>query len=224
MARCHPVNRQPTSPPTRPAFNPFLPIHMVLKPLSLFWTLRLHSEQAGRPADATLWERLHRDQRGGGPHGGRRALQIPLRKAQDVRRRRNTKPLPWLRGSRGRDGELKGRVRGALLSSHKNRTSVKKCDTSTQCCWLILKRRDLTCWYSKHLEKAQKRYLHLCFVDWWYFWGNERTFAQFCPLRTLILTLSLLPSVFPASLPPPGVRPPLGSKAGGVCPALLPVS
>lgn len=67
--------------------------------------LRLQLEQAGRPPDAALREGLHRDQGAGRSSGGRRPLQIPLREAQDVGRRRNTKPLPGLRGSRGRNGE-----------------------------------------------------------------------------------------------------------------------
>lgn len=67
--------------------------------------LRLHLEQAGRPPDAALREGLHRDQGARRPSGGRRPLQIPLREAEDVGRRRNKEPLPGLRGSRGRNGE-----------------------------------------------------------------------------------------------------------------------
>lgn len=67
--------------------------------------LRLHLEQTGRPPDAALREGLHRDEGAGRSSWGRRPLQIPLREAEDVGRRRNTKPVPGLRGSRGGNGE-----------------------------------------------------------------------------------------------------------------------
>lgn len=70
-------------------------------------SLRLHLEQTGCSPDATLWERLHCDKGAGRSSWRRRAVQIPLREAQNVCRRWNTQPLPWLWGSRGRNGKLR---------------------------------------------------------------------------------------------------------------------
>lgn len=66
---------------------------------------RLHVKQAGCSADAALWEGLHCVERTGRPAWRSRAVQIPLRETENVRRRRNTQPLPWLWRSRGRNGE-----------------------------------------------------------------------------------------------------------------------
>lgn len=57
------------------------------------------------------------------------------------------------------------------------------------------------------------------------FWIEGTPGENGCPvLFTADLDIGTICKVFPASLPPPGIRPPLGSEAGGVCPALLPVS
>lgn len=127
---------------------------------------RLHSEQAGRPTDATLWERLHCDKGAGRPNGGCRAVQIPLRKAQNVRWRRNTKPLPWLRRSRGGNGEFKGHVRGALPGPLAKTWHQLRSVTQTHSVVdLSIKGAIWLFGYSKHLGKVQKRCL--CFLDWW---------------------------------------------------------
>lgn len=124
-------------PPNSPCFlTHFFPIHLsFFKTVSLFWTLRLHVEQAGCPTDTTLWERLHCDKGAGWPNGGCRAVQIPLREAQNVRRWWNTQPLPWLRGSRGRNGEFKSYVRGPLLAPHTKAWHQIGSVTQAQFCW-----------------------------------------------------------------------------------------
>lgn len=47
--------------------------------------------------------------------------------------------------------------------------------------------------------------------------------AYYRCFRTSVEVVVFFLPVFPTCLPPPGVRPPLGSEAGGVCPALVPV-
>lgn len=79
---------------------------------------RLHVEQTGCPPDAALWEGLHCDEGAGRSSRGRRALQIPLREAQNVRRRRDTQPLPWLWGSRGGNGKDKTHTVIYYMLSH----------------------------------------------------------------------------------------------------------
>lgn len=79
--------------------------HALVFLLTLTPSLRLHLEQTGCSPDAALWKRLHCDEGASGSSRGRRAVQVPLREAENVRRRWNTQPLPWLWGSRGGNGK-----------------------------------------------------------------------------------------------------------------------